>query len=228
MRPLKKLDPTSNDAVLFDLEQTLVDRNATFSNFLRSQYAQFEPLLTAVDKDEYVRSILLLDNKGYADEATIYQSFTEQFGLAPHLGMLLYNQYLDFYGQRPVLFPRVPELLIRLSVHYRLGLITNGRTVRESMMIDLAQIGDYFETILISETEGIEKPDVRIFECCLERMDVAATRTVYVGDHPVNDVAAPQSIGMKAIWMNLGVYDPPVAATETVSNIIDVAEILLR
>jgi len=222
----ERLDTTNIDVVIFDLDQTLVDRNATFINFLREQRIRYAEQLGEVNSDEYIRFVLTLDNNGYADKVTIYQRVAQEFGLAAEMGNALYEDYLAQYGLQPVLFPHVHDLLTRLSKRFRLGMITNGRTLGQTRKIELTQIDGYFETIVISETEGIKKPDVRIFERCLKRMDVMADRAIYIGDNPVNDIDAPRSMGMKTIWLDHGIYDPPAAVDATVHNIIAVEEIL--
>lgn len=221
------LDTSLIDAVIFDLDQTLLDRTATIVNFLCQQHKRRLDLLGDVDVEQYTQLVLSLDNNGYADKVSVYERVAVEFGLAESIGTELYEDYLERYGLQPVLFPNVHELLTKLSEQYRLGLITNGRTVGQERKISGTQIRDYFETILISETEKIKKPDVRIFERCLERMSLRAECTIYIGDNPTNDIDAPKSIGMKAIWVDHGIYDAPVAVDATVSKIFDVAEILL-
>ncbi|MBD8114893.1 HAD family hydrolase [Bacillus megaterium] len=54
--------------------------------------------------------------------------------------------------------------------------------------------------MLVSEQEGIKKPYVDIFLRVLKRLDVKAEETVYVGDHPENDVLGARNAGMHAIW----------------------------
>lgn len=54
--------------------------------------------------------------------------------------------------------------------------------------------------ILVSEWEGIKKTDPEIFKKALEKLDVPPEQSIFVGDHPKNDVKAAQSIGMKGIW----------------------------
>ena len=61
-------------------------------------------------------------------------------------------------------------------------------------------IENYFETILISEKEGIKKPDPRIFKKALQQLNVSANESLFVGDHPGNDVKASQDVGMLAVW----------------------------
>jgi FMN phosphatase YigB (HAD superfamily) len=50
------------------------------------------------------------------------------------------------------------------------------------------EIGHYFETILILESEGIRKPDATIFNRALSRLSVRAGEAMFVGDHPIVDV----------------------------------------
>ncbi|GGK09264.1 hypothetical protein GCM10007063_34650 [Lentibacillus kapialis] len=66
--------------------------------------------------------------------------------------------------------------------------------------IKALDINKYTDTILISEWEGIKKPDPKIFKAALEKLDVSAKESIFVGDHPEKDVKAAQSIGMKTIW----------------------------
>jgi FMN phosphatase YigB (HAD superfamily) len=51
-------------AVLFDLDDTLYDREALVRRVIVDQYDAFEPELRAVDKDEFVTRIVQLDDHG--------------------------------------------------------------------------------------------------------------------------------------------------------------------
>lgn len=62
------------------------------------------------------------------------------------------------------------------------------------------QIEKYFDVILVSEWEGIKKPDPRIFNKALNILNVQANEAIFVGDHPENDVLAAKKVGMKGIW----------------------------
>lgn len=57
-----------------------------------------------------------------------------------------------------------------------------------------------FEVILVSEWEGIKKPDPQIFKQASEQLNVSPKECIFVGDHPVNDVKAARNVGMKGIW----------------------------
>ncbi|MFD2132465.1 HAD family hydrolase [Pseudogracilibacillus auburnensis] len=61
-------------------------------------------------------------------------------------------------------------------------------------------IKKYVDTILISEWEGIKKPDPKIFLKAIEKLHVEPNQCVFVGDHPENDIHAAKNVGMKSIW----------------------------
>ena len=81
-----------------------------------------------------------------------------------------------------------------------LGIISNGRGQFQMDTIMVLGIENYFETILISEKEGMKKPDPRIFKKALQQLNITANECIFVGDHPGNDVKASQDTGMLAVW----------------------------
>jgi len=223
---MDRIDKTIITTIIFDLDQTLVDRRAIFVNFLRGQHERWAEKFADTGADQYIRFILSLDNNGYSDKATIYQQVASKFGLNDDAGPALYADYTEFYGASPVLYPGVHQLLTRLAKQYKLGLISKGRTIGQTRKIEQTNIRGYFETILVSETEGIKKPDTRIFERCLQRMNVQAAHAIYIGDNPVNDIEPPRSLGMQAIWVDQGIYEPTAAANAVIQEIAELEEIL--
>jgi putative hydrolase of the HAD superfamily len=62
------------------------------------------------------------------------------------------------------------------------------------------EIAPFFDAILISEAEGLRKPDRRIFELAVSRLGVSPSDSAFVGDHPEIDVRGAQRAGLRAIW----------------------------
>lgn len=60
------------------------------------------------------------------------------------------------------------------------------------------------DIILVSEQEGIKKPQAEIFIRALERLYVRPKESVYVGDHLENDVIGARNAGLNAIWIVSG------------------------
>lgn len=81
-----------------------------------------------------------------------------------------------------------------------LGMITNGFGQFQMENIKALNIDQYFDVILVSEWEGMKKPNPQIFLNALEKLNVEPSESVFIGDHPENDVKAAQNVGMKGIW----------------------------
>ena len=93
---------------------------------------------------------------------------------------------------------RVLQSLI--SRGYRLGIVSNHK----KWMIDYlkkVKLADYFETIIISEIVGVEKPDVRIMQIAIDSLSLGASDCLYVGDHPF-DVLCAKKAGLDCAWLS--------------------------
>jgi putative hydrolase of the HAD superfamily len=60
----------------------------------------------------------------------------------------------------------------------------------------------YFETVLDSHEEGVEKPDPRIFRAAMERTGARAETSLYVGDFYHIDVTGARAAGMEAVLID--------------------------
>jgi len=194
--------------VIFDLDQTLVDRDATFKLFLDKQYSRFmtQLELESIAFETYYEIIKRYDNNGYSEKEEVYQLLCKDLRLDSETAIILYNDFNENYGFEPILFEDVHETLADLQEIYTLALITNGRTKGQNAKIDNAKLRNYFKCIVISESEGIKKPNPEIFHRCLERLDIEDNQAVYIGDNPENDIRAAQACGVKAIWKRNSFY----------------------
>lgn len=82
-------------------------------------------------------------------------------------------------------------------------------------------VRSFFSVVLISEDVGIQKPEARIFQLGLDRLGVAASEAIFVGDNPELDVAGARAAGIRAVWLNCRDEQPPddVACPEIISSI---------
>ncbi len=106
--------------------------------------------------------------------------------------------------QKKIVKPNAHTVLRELKEKYRLGVISNY----SASMLDYlheVNLAEYFETIVISEIVGFEKPDPKIYECFLQEMGCAVSDCLYVGDHPF-DVMGAKRAGMDVAWLNQ-IYD---------------------
>jgi putative hydrolase of the HAD superfamily len=100
---------------------------------------------------------------------------------------------------RPV--PGTREMLQGLqAAGLRLAVISNADG-QVAEYLENAGLADLFEFILDSGLEGVEKPDPRIFETALDRLDLAPDETVYVGDTWPVDVVGARRAGIPPIYL---------------------------
>lgn len=100
----------------------------------------------------------------------------------------------------------LPALQALESEGYRLGLISNFELWLEEMLVEL-EVGHLFEIRVVSGAEGVEKPDVRIYELALERAGTRPEAAVHVGDSPSLDIEPASAAGMHTVLLDrLGRY----------------------
>lgn len=87
-------------------------------------------------------------------------------------------------------------------MHIKVGIITNGSTQRQKAKIINTNLNSYFDTIIISEESGFSKPDKRIFELALNKLNVQPEDTLFVGDNLEKDIGGCQNANIKGIWFN--------------------------
>ena len=188
-------------AVLFDLDGTLLDRRRSFERFARNQWERFAGALTPVDADEYVRTLIRLDGDGYGPRRDLFTGLTTRFELASDLADTLLADYRAGFPSACALFPDVRGTLEALRASgLKLGLITNGSVRMQSRKLECLSLSSAFDTIVISAAEGVSKPDPEVFARALTRLQVDAARSVFVGDHPDVDIAGARAAGMRTVW----------------------------
>jgi putative hydrolase of the HAD superfamily len=188
-------------ALLFDLDGTLFDRTASVTVAIQRQYDRFAAQLSSIAKEDYLARFLALEERGYVKKEIVYQRIAEGSGWPVDLAETLCADYYRRYHEYCVGFPGLEAVLGELkALDLKLGIITNGREAMQRGVIQELGIESHFDAILISEVEGIRKPDIRIFQRALERVGATATNTLFIGDHPEFDIDGAQKAGMRTIW----------------------------
>ncbi len=216
-------------AVLFDLDDTLIDWSGFNSQWEKMEALRLPPVYKYLGtlgtpsgdydffREEYVRRVR--DAWGSARSTLI----------APHLGRILVETStalgisaelvdealcLDHYAwgvaEGTCVFEDVVESLEMLrAAGLRFGIVTNAFAPMAMRDLELKIHGllDYFPECRFSAADvGWLKPHPDIFEAALNCLGLQADEVVFVGDNLTADIAGAQSAGMKAI---LRVKNPP-------------------
>jgi putative hydrolase of the HAD superfamily len=209
---------TGIHAVVFDLDGTVLDRRRSFEQFVRVQWQRFAGILHPVDQERYVQTLIDLDRDGYGPRQQLFSGVVAQFELPNSLAETLLTDYRAGFPGACVLFPDAVRTLSALRASgLKLGLITNGSVRMQSRKLECLALSPSFDAILISDAEGMSKPDPRIFLRALERLDTNPAHACFVGDHPDVDVAGARAAGMRAVWRRV----PNVSAAVDADAVID-------
>ncbi|MCX6023942.1 MAG: HAD family hydrolase, partial [Chloroflexi bacterium] len=99
------------------------------------------------------------------------------------------------FGQMD-LYPDVKAALDALRSRFTLALISNGNSDPER-----SELAGYF-AVRVFASNGVAKPDLRMFEEALHQTGVAPSDAAHIGDSLEEDVAPAQHLGMLAVWLN--------------------------
>ncbi|MFD2924055.1 HAD family hydrolase [Halobacillus naozhouensis] len=187
--------------VLFDLDGTLLDRDASLNKFIESQYERLIEWLGHISKQNYMQRFTELDNRGYVWKDKVYQQLVMEYDIKDITWEELLQDYLDHFKENCVPFPHLIRTLKQLKKrNFSIGIITNGKGKFQMDNIKVLGIDNYTDIILVSEWEGVKKPDPIIFKRALAQLNVSPEESIFVGDHLEKDVQAAQKVGMKGVW----------------------------
>lgn len=200
---MKKLG--SFQAMLFDLDDTLLNRNQAVDNLFFLILERFYQDIQHPFKNDMLQKFKAYDKKyfGISDKTTILQSFFDEF--PPH-DRLPRHDMQDFWNNHfPHCFsvnPHTLNIIKRIKMRVKVGIITNGTVHRQKAKIMHTQLNSYFDDIIISEEVGYSKPDKRIFELALNQLHVQPEAALFVGDDIKKDIGGCQRAKIKGIWFN--------------------------
>ncbi len=189
-------------AILFDLDQTLLDRSTSLKQFLNWQI-NFLQLIPQSDKTKFIQRFIELDQNGTVWKDVVYKNLLDEFKIKSIEYYDLLKIYISDFNKFSIGFPYIHDAIKNLKQQgYLIGLISNGRTPFQEHNFYALGLQEYFSTILISEAVGIRKPDAAIFDLACKQLEVFPEQCVFIGDNELADIQGAQSFGMKTIFFN--------------------------
>ncbi|WP_404462625.1 HAD family hydrolase [Sutcliffiella horikoshii] len=195
-------------AVIFDLDGTLLDRDASLKKFIEDQYERYKQAFAHIHKNTYIDRFIELDARGYVWKDKVYQQLVDEFLINAHTWEELLDDYISNFQFHCTPFDNAENTLMRLSKdNLSLGMITNGFEVFQMNNLKALGIEPFFQSVLVSEREEIKKPNPEIFRRSAEFLQVSMKECLFVGDHPEKDVTAAKAVGMTTVWKRDSYWD---------------------
>lgn len=198
-------------ALLFDIDDTLC---ATTAFALRARKAAVQAMVDAglpASADEVFRELTEVltefgSNYDHHFDKLLQRLFPSGLGdvnpaLVVAAGVAAYHD-TKFKELAP--FEDVVPLFEALKkAGIRIGIITHGLTSKQAEKLVRMKVVRFLdpEAIFISDQIGISKPNPKLYQSALRRMNLQPNETMYIGDNPLNDIAPPKELGMVAVWI---------------------------
>lgn len=194
-------------AVVFDLDNTLVDFmgmkrqavdaaiGAMMDAGLNLTFDQVKDRIDGIYAElgiEYQKVFdkLLEDVLGYVDPRII------------SAGIIAYRRAREA-ALKP--YPHVTATLMQLNRQgLRLGILSDAPTREAWLRLCFINFHHFFDHVVTFDDTGERKPSPKPFKLILERLDVAPSEAIMVGDWAERDLAGAKNVGMRTAFAKYG------------------------
>ncbi|NLW28580.1 MAG: HAD family hydrolase [Erysipelothrix sp.] len=214
-------------AICFDMDGTLIDRNAGALNNYKQLLRWDIPEISDEELEALAKYLLKYDKHGSVEKEEIFTHYQE---IEPRAKKEI-QEYIDYWyeytGIHTVAYKDTYEVLIALRERYQLILLTNGTIVGQRKKIQQMDFESYFDEVYVSEEIGYQKPDVRTFQYVIGQTGLDPDDIAYVGDHIVNDMMGSKKAGMTSILVSVRTPNDLSNVDFWVSNLGELKRLLL-
>ena len=140
------------------------------------------------------------------------------------------DRFLDFCSSKPGVVEGAHELMDYLRQRgYRMHMCSNGFHEVQYKKLAACGLKDYFDTIILSEDAGFNKPSPQYFDYAFRQSGAQRETTLMIGDNLQTDILGALASGIDAMLFNrweVDVNEAPQRPTFVVSSLLDIQNIL--
>ena len=137
------------------------------------------------------------------------------------------DKFLDFCSSKPGVVEGAHELMDYLKQKgYRMHMASNGFHEVQYKKLAACGLRDYFNTIILSEDAGANKPSKQYFDYALQVSGANRETTLMIGDNLQTDILGALGCGLDAMLFNRWQEAPSDIPTYTVATLREIKDIL--
>ena len=187
-------------AIIFDLDNTLIDRQRAFKEMLDRKFHQLFEDETLIQ--EMIKDIIEWDNNGTVERIVVFKKWAEKYNVTKISAERLDKEWSDESGSVAFLYDDVRETLTELKKKYKIAILSNGNKTSQRRKLSTIDIYDLLDYSLISGEFTHRKPDKEIFEYTAKQLGLETNECVYVGDNYKIDVLGSKNAGMLPVFIS--------------------------
>ena len=182
----------------FDLGRYFDNPQDFYDSYWKTNLA----LWTLYNKGEIDRQYLIVERfRRPLSEGRGLENVTEAFCLE------VSDKFLDFCSNKPGTVRGALELVKYLKgLGCRLHICSNGFHEIQYKKLRACGLYDYFETVILSEDAGANKPSKKFFDYAFEKTGAKVDSTLMIGDNYNADIEGAMDSGLDTILYNR--WDP--------------------
>ncbi|WP_196156962.1 HAD family hydrolase [Reinekea sp. G2M2-21] len=221
-------------AIIFDLDNTLTHRLRSIEHFSQYFFQRYQLQLLERNSQRIFDIIRETDNGGYGRPENPHPKQKMSIAIrlqreldwrvTPDVDEVLHC-WLTHFPKCSVEMPRAGSVLRDLKRQgYRLAVVSNGAEFsRHATLVELGFMPT-LDAVISSDAQGCKKPDIAIFDAVLRALNCAPDKSVYVGDHPINDIHGARDAGMHTVWLR-GFHAWPASISAPQQSIDQLAQL---
>lgn len=203
----------------FNLEQYFPDPQ----DFYDAYWLANIDLWTRYSKGEITRDYLIVER--FRRPLSVGQGIE----VTKEMCLEISDRFLDYCASKPGVIEGAHELMDYLRQRgYRMHMTSNGFHEVQYKKLEACGLLDYFDTIILSEDAGANKPSPLFFDYALRQSGACRTTTLMIGDNLQTDILGALNAGIDAMLFNRWDVDcqdcpqKPTFVVPTLRSIMDI------
>jgi putative hydrolase of the HAD superfamily len=223
-------------AIFFDIDNTLYDSTLQVELARRNAVKAMIEAGLDLEEDNALEELKKIVEEYGSNYNQHFNRLLERFNYKENpriiaAGVVAYhNTKLAYLNPFP---DTIPTLLTLRDVGYKLGVITDGKAIKQWEKIIRLGIQHFFHSVTVSETVGEEKPSPKIFQRAVEELNCKVNESVMVGDRLDKDILGANKAGMVSVQIVRGKYknekpkNPEEEPDYLISNLGEILNIII-